>query len=92
MEEGALAARDTAESMVNMVAHADEMNELIGRIAEYTGEQAVNAEEITHGINQISLVVQNNVATAEESAAASEELSGQAAMLKGLVSQFRLKG
>ena len=44
MEEGALAARDTAESMVNMVAHADEMNELIGRIAEYTGEQAVNAE------------------------------------------------
>lgn len=91
MEEGALAARDTAESMVNMVVHADEMNELIGRIAEYTGEQAVNAEEITHGINQISLVVQNNVATAEESAAASEELSGQAAMLKGLVSKFRLR-
>lgn len=91
MEEGALAARDTAESMVNMVVHADEMNELIGRIAEYTGEQAVNAEEITHGISQISLVVQNNVATAEESAAASEELSGQAAMLKGLVSKFRLR-
>lgn len=91
MEEGALAAQDTAESMVAMVAHADEMNELIGRIAEYTGEQAVNAEEITHGINQISMVVQSNVATAEESAAASEELSGQAAMLKGLVSKFRLK-
>lgn len=92
MEEGALAARDTAGAMVAMVAHADEMNELIGRIAEYTGEQAVNAEEITNGINQISAVVQNNVATAEESAAASEELSGQAAMLKSLVSKFRLKG
>lgn len=92
MEEGALAAKDTAGAMVAMVAHADEMNELIGRIAEYTGEQAVNAEEITHGINQISAVVQNNVATAEESAAASEELSGQAAMLKSLVSKFRLKG
>ncbi len=92
MDEGALAARDTAGAMVAMVAHADEMNELIGRIAEYTGEQAVNAEEITHGINQISAVVQNNVATAEESAAASEELSGQAAMLKSLVSKFRLKG
>ncbi len=92
MEEGALAAKDTAGAMVAMVAHADEMNELISRIAEYTGEQAVNAEEITHGINQISAVVQNNVATAEESAAASEELSGQAAMLKSLVSKFRLKG
>lgn len=91
MEEGASAAQDTAGSMVAMVAHADEMNELIGRIAEYTGEQAVNAKEITQGINQISIVVQNNVATAEESAAASEELSGQAAMLKSLVSKFRLR-
>lgn len=91
MEEGAVAARDTAGSMLTMVEHADEMNGLIGRIADYTKEQAVNAEEITQGINQISMVVQNNVATAEESAAASEELSGQAAMLKGLVSKFRLK-
>ena len=47
--------------------------------------------QLDQGINQISMVVQNNVATAEESAAASEELSGQAAMLKGLVSKFRLK-
>ena len=41
-------------------------------------------------MDQISSVVQTNSATAEESAAASEELSGQANVLKGLISRFRL--
>ena len=36
-------------------------------------------------------MVQTNSATAEESAAASEELSGQAEMLKQMVDTFKLK-
>ena len=46
--------------------------------------------QITQGIDQISSVVQTNSATAEQSAAASEELSGQADMLKSLVQNFTL--
>ena len=46
---------------------------------------------MTQGIDQISSVVQTNSATAEESAAASEELSGQAQLLKNLVGQFKLQ-
>ena len=46
--------------------------------------------QVTQGIDQVSSVVQTNSATAEESAAASEELSGQAQLLKKLISQFRL--
>ena len=42
-------------------------------------------------IYQISSVVQSNTATAEQSAAASEELSGQANVLQDLVSKFQLK-
>lgn len=91
MEEGVAAAEDTAASMLEVVAHADEMSKLITGIAAYTEQQAENATEITHGIEQISSVVQSNVATAEASAAASEELSGQAAMLKSLAERFRLK-
>ena len=40
-------------------------------------------------MDQISSVVQTNSATAEESAAASEELSGQANVLKELIRRFR---
>ena len=91
MDEGVQAAQDTATSMLEVVAHADEMSKLIDGIAEFTKQQDADTEEITHGIAQISTVVQTNVATAEESAAASEELSGQAAMLRELVHKFRLR-
>ncbi len=92
MDEGVKAAQETAAAMLSVVEQADEMDGLIGKIADFTSQQAVDAAEITHGIEQISVVVQTNVATAEESAAASEELSGQAAALKELVHGFRLKG
>ncbi len=75
-----------------VVAQADEMNTLIGDIAEHTTKQAADVSEITQGIEQISVVIQSNAATSETSAAASEELSGQAEMLKNLVAKFRLKG
>lgn len=92
MDEGVQAAQDTANSMLAVVDQADKMSQLIDGIADYTKQQAANAEEITRGIDQISTVVQTNVATAEESAAASEELSGQASMLRDLVAKFRLRG
>lgn len=91
MGEGVRAAQDTAQSMLAVVDQADKMGNLVSGIAEYTQQQAVNTEEITHGIGEISSVVQSNVATAEASAAASEELSSQAAMLSEMVSKFQLK-
>lgn len=91
MEQGVIAADDTAQSMLAAAEMAEEMDQLICSIADYTKQQADIAEDISHGIEQISIVVQSNVDTAESGAAASEELSGQAAALKELVSRFRLK-
>ncbi len=91
VEEGSTMAKDTADSMLAVVAQADEVNKLIEGIAEYSAKQASATEEVLRGIDQISNVVQSNLSTAEKSAAASEELSGQANMLKELVSKFRLK-
>lgn len=45
----------------------------------------------TEVIEQISTVVQANSSSAEETATASEELSEQALVLKGLVAHFQLK-
>ena len=46
--------------------------------------------EFRDDIEQISAVVQSTSATAEQSAAASEELSGQANVLKELIGRFQL--
>ena len=59
-------------------------------ISNATEEQADSISQVTIGIDQISSVVHTNSATAEESAAASEQLSSQADMLKKLVGQFKL--
>ena len=47
-------------------------------------------EQVTREMERDSEgVIQENSATAEESAAASEELSAQALLLKGLLERFR---
>ena len=65
---------------------------LVGNIAQASNDQASEIAQINLGIEQVSQVVQTNSATAEESAAASQELSGQAEMLKNLVATFKIRG
>ena len=91
MKEGANAADDTVQSMLAAVELADKMGGLIDDIADNTKQQAALAAEISRGIDQIAVVVQSNVDTAESSAAASEELSGQADTLRELVARIQLK-
>ncbi len=62
----------------------------IDEIAKATEEQTSRIHEISTGIDQISMVVQANTATSEESAAISEELSTQASTLHTLVEKFIL--
>ncbi len=59
-------------------------------IAIQSNEQAAGIQMLNSGIAQVSTVVQNNAATSEESAAASEQLNAQAGALKDAVSVFKL--
>ena len=47
---------------------------------------------MTEGMRQISEVVQNNAATAEESASSAQELQNHAEDLKVSVQRFKLRG
>lgn len=90
VENGSRLAKETAEYMMGIVEDARQVETLVNGIAAASGEQAVSIAQINMGMEQISGVVQTNSATAEQSAAASEELSDQALLLKDLVGQFRL--
>ena len=91
VEQGTVLADSTAESLHRVVTGAGKVTELVNRIAEAAVEQSKAVEQVSVGINQISSVIQSNTATAEESAAASEELSGQSNILSDLVGRFRLQ-
>ncbi|PHV70388.1 methyl-accepting chemotaxis protein [Sporanaerobium hydrogeniformans] len=84
-------ARDTAEALKNIVEGVQRTARLVENVAEASNEQAKNITRINKGIEQVAEVIQTNSATAEESAAASEELYGQAEILKSRVDQFKLK-
>jgi methyl-accepting chemotaxis protein len=90
IENGKELAEATVESMVALVESQDGVNDKVGQIKEASKNQADQITQITMGIEQIASVIQNNSATAEESATASEELSGQAVLQKQLVSKFTL--
>lgn len=91
VESGTKIAGSTAQSLSQSAAGAQEVVTLVEYIAADSKEQSDSISQITQGIDQISSVVQTNSATAEESAAASEELTGQAQMLRELVGNFQLK-
>ena len=90
MEKGAILADETSEKLKSVVRNTEEIVNTIKEIEAASENQSAKAAQIVTGIDQISAVVQTNSATSEESAAASEELSGQANMLKELLAQFRL--
>ena len=89
VEKGFTIARDTAKVLEGIVSGANEISKEILNISEATDIQADAIRRINKGVDQISAVVQNNTSTAEESAAASEELSGQSTMLRKIISRFK---
>lgn len=91
VEEGIQFANSTADSLVAVVENAKVVNESMEEIAAASDNQARAAAQISEGINQIAGVVESNSATSQESAAASEELSKQADLLKELVARFQYR-
>ena len=90
VEKGSKLANATAASLEKVVEKAQNVEYKIKNIAAASEEQADSVASITQGIDQSSAVVQANSATAQESAAASEELSGQASLLKSMLARFVL--
>lgn len=90
--EGNSIAADTQKSLQKVVASASKIASNMALITEASDKQAEGIQQITIGIDQISSVIQTNSATAQQSAAASEELSSQANLLQTLVHHFHLKG
>lgn len=91
VENGSEIANETAEALSESVEVTNQVVKLIDEISAASKEQASMIEQVNVGVDQISSVVQTNAATAEQSAASSEELNGQAAELQNLTSKFILK-
>ena len=80
----------TAQAMDAIADVVQKSEVIINGIAESSNYQATAVAEIDQAIAQVSQVVQTNSATSEQCAAASEELSNQAARMKEMLSIYNL--
>ncbi len=88
VNHGSAIANKTAEAMKRVIAITNETNELIEGIAQQTIKQEESVRQVKTGIDQISDVIQQNSATAEESAASCEQLNAQALTLRDKIAIF----
>ena len=91
VNKGAKITEETAESLSVVSQKTDKINEIIASISTASEAEANGIKQLSNGLDQIALVVQSNTSTAEESATASEELSGQSGRLNHLLGKFNLK-
>ncbi len=90
VDVGSKVAKETAQTLDEVLKRASESGKIISAISDDSVEQAKSLMDLNTNIAEISNVVHSNTATSEQSAAASQELSGQAALLKELISEFKL--
>lgn len=88
MEESVGIATENAKSIQSVSKVTAQTVDLIEKIAEASVKQTTSVDQIVSGIHDISSTIQGNAAVAEESAAASVELSTQSEMLSALVETF----
>ena len=90
VQKGGEITAQTADSITSVSKGAKKITDLVDQISVASEEQADGIRQITLGIDQISSVVQTNAATAEQSAAASEEMTRMAKSLSNEVNKFTL--
>lgn len=87
---GTKIAGDTVKSMEAITKRVQDSEMIINGIAESSNYQATAVAQIEQAISQVSQVVQTNSATSQQCAAASEELSNQAARMREMLSIYNL--
>ncbi len=89
-DKGNQMAQQTAGALKEIMNGTNKVADLLEEIAAASNEQAQGISQVTMGLGQIDQVTQQNTASAEESAAAAEELSGQALQMQEMLKRFVL--
>ena len=90
VEGGSKLVDETGSSLNEIVASVGKVSNIIAEIAAASVEQTAGIDQINKAIAQLDSGTQQNTAMVEESAAASQRLSEQAAALRSQVSIFNL--
>ncbi|MFH1139713.1 MAG: methyl-accepting chemotaxis protein, partial [Pseudomonadota bacterium] len=91
VHEGSQVVDHAAQSFTEISDEITKISDLVGEIAAAGVEQAQGLSQINQGLGQVESVTQQNTAAAEQTASAARELSHQAATLRRLLADYRIK-
>lgn len=89
VKHGTVIAKTTASSLEKIVSGAAEIKERITNISNSSSEQNNIISDIKDGVQQVTEVIDNTSSTAEQSAAAAQEMSVQASILRDMIAKFK---
>ncbi len=87
--QGTAKVRVLGESISRIGQQTEQLKGIVGEVSSASRQQAQGIDQVSQAIAQMEKVTQSTAATAEESAAASEELNAQAATSMGIVHQLQ---
>lgn len=93
IKDGNIIAKDTQKGFADIFENVNKTSNIITTISHSINEQVTQMKEVSFNMEVIDEVTQQNAATSEEAAAASEELNAQAiAMMENLTDVGKLVG
>lgn len=87
-DNGVGVSEEVLKLLEQIADHAQKVLQLSTEVAAASDEQSQGIDQVSTSVAQMDKVTQNNAANAEESASASEELSGQAQNLNSMVMEL----
>ena len=87
--QGVEISRKVSTTLNDIVTKARQVDDLAAEVANASGEQTQGITQINTAVGQMDKVTQSNAASAEESAAAAQELNAQAITMKEVVGELQ---
>ncbi len=88
--QGVEISSKVAEVLKEIVTKARQVDELVAEVSSASREQTEGITQINSAVGQMDKVTQSNAASAEESAAAAEELNAQSLAMKQAVGELMM--
>jgi len=91
VDNGTRLVRDAGNTMADIVASVQRVNDIIHEITSAASEQSQGIGQINGAVSALDAMTQQNAALVEESAAAAESLKDQASRLNAVVARFHVE-
>ncbi len=85
VEAGSSLVTETNAAFARVATDVGKVSELVSEISAASNEQSQGIGQVNQAVTEMDKVTQQNAASAEESASASEEMNAQAMQMKGIV-------